>query len=51
MPELTIAELTLLLCLTCLALAGGLIWACYEVAPRLAVARRAPSRHDRWAAM
>ena len=48
-PEISIAELSFLLCLTCLSLAGGLIWACGEVAPRFATVRSAQTRgsHDR----
>jgi hypothetical protein len=47
MPEITALELTLLLCATCLSLASMMIWACYQIAPRLVTARsrtRADSR-------
>ena len=39
MSEITVPELTFLLCLTCLSLATMTIWACHQLAPRVATAR------------
>jgi hypothetical protein len=39
--NLSVAELALLLCLTCLLLIPLLIWACHHLAQRVADARRA----------
>jgi hypothetical protein len=39
MSEISTAELAFLLCFTCLSLATMLIWACRQIAPRLAVVR------------
>jgi len=44
MSEITVPELTFLLCLTCLSLATMMIWACHQLVPRFATARSVRKR-------
>ena len=40
MSNLSVSELTFVLCANCLLLASVLIWACHTLSPRMAIARR-----------